>query len=178
MAKELKQLIVEELSRRYKDVDRCVVVNILGVSAVAADEIRSRLRASGVSLETVKNSLMARALARVGLEKMTGLLRGPCALATGAEDVVQLAKTVSEMAARNKNFVIRGGYTEGRLLDTGEVRRFATIPPRLVLVAQFAGVAQGPLRAIVGTLGALVRNFVGAIDAVARKRGEAEQTRT
>jgi len=170
VAKELKQLIVDELSRQYEGMDRCVVVNFSGLSSQATVEIRRRLREHDIDLKVVKNSLMARALKRVGLESLVGLLDGPCAVLTGGEDVVELAKILRELTG--PEIVIRGGYGEGQVLASEDVKRFATIPPKPVLIAGFLNVCQAPLRGIAGTLGAFARNFVGVLDAVAKKRDE------
>ena len=113
---------------------------------------------------------MARALSQAGLEKLVGLLEGPCAVAAGGEDVVALAKAVTELADKNKSFVIRGGYGEGMVLGAQEVRKFSRIPPRPVLVAQWLCVAQGPVRGMVGAMAGVPRQFVGALDAVAKKK--------
>jgi large subunit ribosomal protein L10 len=170
MAKELKQIIVDEMTQRYSGLDRCIVVNFSGVSSLASGEIRRRLREQNINFKVVKNSLMARAFKQVGLEKLVGLLEGPCAVAIGGEDVVQLAKAVAELADKNKKLVIRGGYGEGMVLGLGEVRRFATIAPRPVLIAQLLGTAQAPLSRMVGALGGVTQKFVGTLDAVAKTK--------
>ena len=175
MAKELKQLIVEELSRLYSQLDRCVVVGFSGISSVANVEIRSRLREHNIDMRVVKNSLCAQALTKTGLEEMVGLFEGPCAMVTGATDVIELSKVVAELAAKSKNLVIRGGYGEGQVLASEDVRRFATIPPKPVLIGQLLSAAQGPLRAMVGTIGTFTRDLVGVLSAVAKKRDDGEQ---
>jgi len=175
MAKELKQLIVEELSRVYSELDRCVVVGFSGISAVANVEIRRRLREHNIDIRVVKNSLCAQALAKSGLEELVGLFDGPCAMVTGGTDVVQLAQVVAEIADTDKDLVIRGGYGEGEVLASEDVKRFATIPPRPVLIAQLLSAAQGPLRAMVGTIGTFTRNLVGVLSAVAAKRDDGEK---
>ncbi len=174
MAKQLKQLIVEEMVQRFGSMDRCVVVNFSGVSSQAAEVIRRRLRDQKITLKVVKNSLMARAFAQAGLEKLVGLLEGPCAVATGGEDVVALAKAVTELADKDKNFAVRGGFGEGQVLGTQDLRRYASIPARPVLVAQFLSMAQAPVRGMVGALAGVIRQFVGTLDAVAKKRAAAE----
>jgi large subunit ribosomal protein L10 len=170
MGKELKKLIVDELAARYTALDRCVVVNMSGISSLAASEIRTRLRAHHIDVKVVKNSMMAHAFRRIGLEKLVGLLGGPCAVVTGGEDVVELTKAVTELANQNRNIVIRGGYGEGLVLGSMDVRRFAAIPPRPVLIADFLSAALGPVRGLVVTLGGFTRNLVCVLDAVAKKR--------
>lgn len=169
MAKELKRLIVEELTRQYADMERCVVVNLSGIGAETAVEIRRRLRDQNITLKVVKNSLVARAFKSVGLDKVVGLLHGPCAVATGGDDVVALARVMTDVARKAK-IEIRGGFGEGMLLAPNDVKRFAQIPPRSALIAGFLSTTQGPLRKMVGTLGTFTRSFVCALDAVAKKR--------
>lgn len=173
MAKELKQLIVDELTQRYRGLDRCVVVNFSGVSSEASVAIRNRLREQQIDLMVVKNSLMARALKNVGLESMVGLLDGPCAVASGGEDVIQLAKVVSELADANRQMAIRGGYGDGQVLASEDVRRFTTIPGRPVLIASLLSAMQSPVRGLAVTMNAFARDFVCVLDAVAKKRDDA-----
>ncbi len=170
MAKLLKQVIVEEMSKAYGSMDRCVVLNFSGISSQAAGEIRRKLREQKVTLKVVKNSLMARALSQAGLEKLVGLLEGPCAVAAGGEDTVSLAKAVTELADKDKNFVIRGGYGEGMVLGKEEVRKFSRIPARPVLVAQWLSCLQSPARGLAGAMAGVPRQLVCALDAVAKKK--------
>ena len=173
MAKELKRLVVEELTKRYGNVDRCVLVNFTGISAQLAAEIRASLRDANITLHVVKNSLMARALANSPqrrLESLTQFLQGTTAIATGADDVIGLVKGLVDIGERCANFRIAGGFGEGRPLAADDIRRYAAIPSREHLLAQFLGVAASPLGAFVRTLGGFTRNFVTVLDAVARKR--------
>jgi large subunit ribosomal protein L10 len=166
---ELKKLIVDELTKNYSDVDRCVVVNYTGISSEAAVGIRAELRKHSIELAVVKNSLMARAFANVGLASVAGLLDGPCAVATGGEDLVELSKVLSDVADKEQKLVIRGGYGDGQLLQADDVRRVATIPPKPVLTAQLLSVASRPLTSMLGAMGTFTRNFVGVLDAIAKK---------
>ena len=115
-------------------------------------------------IELIKSAL--------GLESVVGLLEGPCVVATGGEDVVELAKVMSELSGGGQQLVIRGGYGEGQALAAEDVRKFTTIPSKPVLIANLLSVMQAPVRNFVGTLNAFARDFVGVLDAVAKKRGE------
>ena len=172
MAKELKRLIVDELKERYKDIDRCVVVDLTGLSAEATVEVRNTLREHDITLSVVKNSLMTQALRQVGLEDLVPVFDGPCAVATGAEDIVELAKILNETSQKLRSVALKGGYGEGQVLQPRDVRRFAVIPPREVLLGQFLGAASAPVSGFVRTMSGIVRDFVGVLDAVARSRDE------
>ena len=53
MAKELKRLVVEELTEQFRGIDRCVVVNLTGLSARTAHEVRADLQKQGITLSVV-----------------------------------------------------------------------------------------------------------------------------
>ena len=175
MAKELKQLVVAELIERYTGMDRCVVVGFKGISSEADVEIRNTLREAGISLNVVKNSLVAQAFKNVGLEDLVGILEGSCAIATGGSDVVELAKVVNEVSIKTKILEIKGGYAERQTLQAADVKRLAQIPPKPVLLANLLYAAKYPVTRMVGTLSAFTRGFVIACDAIARKKGDGSE---
>ena len=170
MARELKQLIVDELTRRTEGMDRCVIIGFTELSAEASRNIRARLRQANITLHVVKNSLMARAFANVGLDALTGVLNGPCAVVSGADDVLALTRDVTQLVTGTAGLSIVAGYGEGELLSADDVRRFAAIPSRAQLLSRFLGVASTPLGSFVGVLARLETGFVTVLDAVRKKQ--------
>lgn len=170
MAKELKRLVVQELVERYRGIDRCVVVDLTGLSALSAHEVRSELKKQGITLEVVKNSLATRALAEVGLEKLGMLLTGPSAIATGGEDLTALTRIMSEWARKNDKVAIRGGYAEGEVLAREAVLRISRLPGRNELRARLLAQMQSPLTGLLGVMTGVTRNFLGAMSAIRDKQ--------
>ena len=172
MGKELKKLIVDELTRRTREIDRCVLLNFRGLSADRAADVRARLRQDGISLKVVRNSLMARALANVGLDALGAVLDGPCALADGADDVISLSRVVTRLVNTTDGLTVLAGYGEGKVLSADDVRRLATVPSRPELVAHFLWASRAPVAAFAGTLSRLATRFTGLLDAVRRSRDQ------
>ena len=168
MARELKQLIVKELTDRYSGMDRCVVVDLAGVKSTTLTEIREELRKQGITLSVVKNSLAMKALSELGLGELGVLLQGPSALAVGESDALSLVKTIVVCASKNK-IVIKGALAEGRVFEQSETMRLARLPDKKTLQAQFLATMLAPVSGLVGVMAGVVRKFLGTLEAVREK---------
>ena len=169
MAKELKQMIVKELTSRYDGMTSCVVVDLTGLRATSLDEIRSELAKQDITLSVVKNSLAIKALSQVGLEDLGVLLKGPSALAVGGEDVLELVKTLVDCAARNKEIAIRGALADGMVLEQAQTVQLSKIPGKDSLRAQFLSMMQAPVSGFVGVMSGVIRGFLVALSAIRDK---------
>ena len=61
MSKFVKNLIIDEVRKRLSGVSDCVLVNVVGLKSLQAQVVRKQLRAKGIQLLVVKNSLARRA---------------------------------------------------------------------------------------------------------------------
>jgi len=170
MARELKQMIVKELTSRYEGMDRCVVLDLTGVKSTALTEIRAELGKQGITLSVVKNSLAMKALGEMGLEDLGVLLRGPSALATGEADALTLVKAMVSCANKNK-LTIRGSLADGKVFEQAQTVRLSKVPDKKILQAQFLATMKAPVSSMVGVMSAVVRKFVGTMDAI-REKGQ------
>lgn len=176
MSKVLRRLIVDEMSKRLKGVDSCVVLDYQGMSAQQAWEFRSALHDSKIQVEVVKNTTAAVALKKIGKEKLTKLVSGPTAIVFGGEDAVAPSKKVLAWRdkMRIKKPVIRGGYLDGQVLSPDEVVALSKTPSREVLLSILLGTLQAPIASAVGVLAQIPRGFVTALNHYAEKRGKDE----
>ena len=62
MSKVVKGLVQKEIAKRLADVDGVAVINPRGIDAIKNNLIRRRLRAKGVRMTVVKNTLAKRAV--------------------------------------------------------------------------------------------------------------------
>ncbi len=98
MSKPVKNLITQELARRYGGVSSACVVDLTGLDAVATHKLRGMLRAQGIEMHVVKNRMARRAFADGPLAPLGEQLDGPCALVTGGDSVVDVAKLLVKAA--------------------------------------------------------------------------------
>ena len=65
------------------------------------------------------------------------------------------AKVIGEFAKEHEKPTVKAGWVDGKAVAPAYVKRLGEIPPREVLLGQFAGALNGVLYQVVGALEAL-----------------------
>ena len=169
----MKEMIVAEYEKRFRDVSEMAVVGTSGIDVVRMTVLRNTLRAKGIQAMVVKNRLCRRALGTLGLEGATALLRGPSALVWGGSGLVEIAKTIVQEARTLTELQIRGGYSAGQVLSGAELDVLAKLPGREELIAQVIGRVLGQAGRVVALATAPAGRLLGQVREL-RERAEAE----
>ena len=133
MSKPVKELITNDLRSRYHGQDTALWVEIVGADGVTTNNFRRELRAKGIRLEIVKNSLLRRACAGGPLAPMANALAGPAALVTGGESLIDAAKLIEAWIPKIKGMKLRGAVLEGEYLDEQDVTGLSRMPTRQLM---------------------------------------------
>ena len=152
MNKTERQETVESLSALLKDSPTVYVTDFSGMNVLRMTEFRRRLRAAGVSYVVVKNTLAQRALAANKISAFDPHLTGPVGLVLAGADPLPSAKVVGDFAKEFQKPTVKIGLIEGKPVEPSYVKRLGELPPRDVLLAQFAGCLNGVLYQVVATL--------------------------
>lgn len=155
MNKTERQESVESLTRVLSGSPTIYVTDFTGLSVQRMTEFRRRLRAAGAKYVVVKNTLARRALAANRIPSLDSHLRGPIGLVLAGGDPLPAAKVVGDFAREFERPTVKAGLIDGKTVEPGYVKRLGEIPPREVLLAQFAGSLNGILYQLVGALEAL-----------------------
>lgn len=141
MSKYVKQLMTDDLKRRWDGVEAALLVDVVGMEANDTVELRKRLREKEISLMVIKNSLARRATEGTALAAAFEGSAGTTAVAWGAEDVVSLAKEVTKLAEDKafEKFETKGGVMDGAKLSADEVKQVSKWPSRTELISIVAG---------------------------------------
>ena len=136
MSKPIKQLMRNELTSRLDGVDSVAVVDLTGIDAITTNLIRSRLTEKEIRLNVVKNSLAKQAFKEVGLEAASDLLDGPCALAWGADSIVDVVRELRDIAKEVKELALKGALLDGDVFEAGRMAELANYPTREEAIGQ------------------------------------------
>ena len=140
-----KLQIVEELTGQLARASIAIGAAYQGLRVAEMNDLRRQLKAKGVEVRVIKNTLLRLAAAAAAKPEVAELGEGPTAIALGYGDAVEAAKIVSDYAQSAKSaFAVRRAFVEGRLLSAREVTELATLPPRPVLSGQIAGALRLP----------------------------------
>jgi len=176
MSKYVKNLVSEHLRGQLNGLQDALLVNMIGLDANANNRLRTALREKNIQVMVVKNSLAARATEGTPLAAMFDGLTGSSAICWGGEDIVSLAKDVSELA-KNKEyeaFEARGGVMEGESLSAEQVAEVSKWPTREEQLSILVGQILGPGARLVSQLPGPGSALASQIS----KKGEEEESST
>jgi large subunit ribosomal protein L10 len=161
---------VEELAGLLKG-SKCFILNdFTGLNVKDISELRRLCREKDVVYKVIKNTLAKRSLEKLGIEGMDDLLEGPTAVAVSDKDEIVAAQVLKEFANEYDLPKFKGGYIDGQIMDADETEKLASLPGREVLITQFVGTLQAPLRGFINCLDASLRELVNVLNAVSDKK--------
>ena len=173
MSKPLKNLISNELKSQYGEIDSAVVFNILGLDANTTVEFRRDLRKKNIRVQMIKNSLAKRAFKDTPLERIGEVLSGSCALATGGDSIVDVARDIVEWSKKYEVLEVRGAVVEGEVLDASDAKELAKMLTRPELIGEVVALANSPGARIAGAIGSPASTIAGCIKTLQEKLEEA-----
>lgn len=170
-----KETAVAELREKLGRAKSVVLVNNKGLTVAQATKLRKKAREAGVEYRVAKNTLMriaAQGSELSGMEDLFPLLEGPTAFAFGYDDAVSPAKVLADFIKEGKltTLEIKGGWLDGRALNTADIKALAELPSRDVLLGRVLGGMQGPMYGFAGALAAVLRQFAYAVEALREQR--------
>jgi large subunit ribosomal protein L10 len=161
-----KEAVVAEVRAKIEASSAVLVTEYRGLSVTSLAALRINLRQLGVEYRVYKNTLARFAAREANVEGLDALLVGPTALAFVEGDVAAAAKALKEFSKANPLLVIRGGAVANKVVSAKEVEILADLPPREIMLSQFAGLLQSPLVKTAGLLQALPRNMAYGLKAL------------
>ncbi len=170
MAKEIKNIIVNEYTSRYKNNKNFVLFSFKGISAAKSDELRETLRKSGVMFTVVKNSLIVIVFKELGVESLSEFVNGPCAIATNEGESIELVKVLTGCVEKIPSLKINAGHFDGRLTSVSEIEELSKIPDKSVLHAQILAGIQAPMVGIVSAVNSVMRGIAICLKEIRDKK--------
>ncbi len=174
MATPEKEAVVKELAELFRENPGIYLADFTGLDVEAMGVLRQKCRKNAVQFRVIKNRLAKRAVEGTEIESVLPYLVGPTAIATCMEDPALPARVLKEFVDEYERPSIKVGLIEGRLLDAEQVWRIARLPAREVLLAQFLGGLQSPLRDFLWAMKGVGQGLVRALAAVQEQKASEE----
>lgn len=128
MDRAAKEQNVGEIKETFENVMSIVLADFRGLDVPTVTEIREDFRKAGCGYRVLKNTLVKLAIKDTDFEPMSTLLAGPTAVMWSTESPSAAAKLAVARAKEHKEFVIKGGFFEGEVLDQSGVERLSKMP--------------------------------------------------
>lgn len=175
LSRQAKKQQIQQLKEGFSQSKASFVVNCIGLNVGQMTKLRKELKQSQGSLQVIKNSLSLIAIEDqpANLKKnYSEFMEGPNAFVMAFEDPVQVAKVIQDLSEDNDIFKIKGGFLDGKVLKSEEIKTLAQLPPKKVLQAQFLSLLSSPSRQFLRTLKEVPGSFVRLLSA---KKSEKEK---
>lgn len=174
MGKQVKQLLADELQKKFSSVSDFIVVDLMGIDGITNNRLRGQLRQKGISLTMVRNAMVKKAFKAMGKENAAGLFEtGSCTIAYGAESIVDLAKELKAVNIGKVPIKFRGAYLEGSVLDSAAAGSLVNMKTRTEMLGEIVMLANSPARRIAGAIVSPARKIAGCVKAISEKAEKA-----
>src|ERR1700689_2672430 len=114
MSKIIKQMELTALKKTFDGVRDLIMMKVVGLNAIADNQVRLGLRKKGIHLQMVKNSLARRIFGELGLKIDAGW-EGSTTLAWGGTSIAALSKEVEILVKKYDKIVkVKAAIADGQ----------------------------------------------------------------
>lgn len=161
-----KKQIADELRGRFEKSTIVILTDYKGLDVAAMNALRRKLREANAEYQVVKNSLLVRASEGNDVTLIKDEFKGPSAVALSYDDPVAPAKVLVDFIKENKNFEVKVGVLNGKVLDENAIKALSALPSREVMLAKVLSVMNAVPTSLVTALSDVPRRMVNVLQAI------------
>ncbi|MFA5532586.1 MAG: 50S ribosomal protein L10 [Candidatus Shapirobacteria bacterium] len=162
---------VDQVAKKLADAKSVALIQYQGLNAGDIAQLRADIRAQGGQMEVVKNSLITRALAKIGI-KLPETLTGPTSITYCNEDEVAPLKEIDKVNKAKEITAFKYGIFDKKLLSLDELKTFLSLPSKSTLISQFVGGLVNPLQRLVYAMRFNQTQLVLTLKALSEKQSQ------
>lgn len=167
ITKNEKNEMVQEYAGWIQRSQAMIVTEYTGLTMAQLDQLRSKIREAGGEFHVVKNTLGKIALEQNGMPVAEDIFEGSTAIGFAFEDAPALAKAMTDFTRTVEMLKVKGGYLGKSVLNAGQVKALAELPPLPVVRAQLLGMLNAPASRLARTLAEPGRQVASVLKAFA-----------
>lgn len=168
MSKVVKDAVTQEYGKRYGSLADACLVDVTRLNVIDVTQLRQALRKKRIEVQVVKNSLARRAFAGTRLAPLAAGFDGPCALVTGGDSIIDVARALVEAKKTYVKLELKKGICDGdpALLTVDEISK---LRGKREILGEVALLISSPGRAISGCLRGAGGRIAGCVKSLADK---------
>lgn len=174
MTKAQKVATVDTLAERLEGSPVIYLTNFQGLTVEQATELRTMFRDAGVEYAVVKNTMLRRAMEKVGgYDDVYDMLHGPTAVAF-SEEPATAARIMKQFRENGKIEIpeLKGAHVDGAVYQADALDMLAKLKSREELLGEIVSLLQAPMSNISSALTAPGETLAGAIRTIADRSEE------
>ena len=169
--------LVKTLKLKISKAKSIILADYIGISAAAANELRTKIKETKAEATVAKNTLLKVALKEEKVENkdLEKDLKGSTMAIFSYEDSIAPIKVIFDFAKKFELPKIKSAIIDGIYTTAEQVEAISKLPNKEQLIAQVLGGLKTPLYGLNNVLNGTKRKFVYALSALAeKKKGGAE----
>lgn len=170
LTKSQKKELVENLSKKLSEAKSAVFSDFSGVKVEDINNLRKKLRESGIEYQVAKKNLLKLSFEKAGLkDSPLSDYKGQISLALSGGDEIAPAKILKDFSKTHETFKMLGGILEARFINGEEVNNLARLPSKEEMLARLAFSVSYPIFGFVVVLQANIRNLVFVLQNISNR---------
>ena len=166
-----KDAIIAEVSNKVTRASAMYFADFTGITVAEETDLRREFRKSGIEYTVVKNTLARKALERVaGFDRVSEKLVGPTGIAFSYDDAIAPARIIKKFSEKTGKLTLKVAVIEKQIFEGSKLDELSKLPSRMELMAAIVGSIQSPIAGVGGAIQAVLRDLVGVIDAIEKKK--------
>lgn len=165
-----KKRIADDLKERFEKSTIVILTDYKGLNVESMNALRRKLREANAEYQVVKNSLLVRASEGNDVALIKDQFKGPSAIALSYDDPVAPAKALTDFIKDNKNFEVKLGVLNGKVIDLDGIKALSALPTREVLLAQVLSTMNAVPTSLVTALSDVPRRLLNVLQAIKEQK--------
>jgi large subunit ribosomal protein L10 len=175
MSKIIKQMEIDAMQKTFDGVRDLVMMKIVGLNAIADNQVRLGLRKKGIHLQIVKNSLARRVFSQMGININAGW-EGSTTVAWGGTSIAGLSKEIETLAKKyDKLIKVKSAVADGQEVAFDLALK---MPTREEAIGRVLSLALAPASRLVGQILGPAASVASQIKTISEKKEEAAPAAT
>jgi large subunit ribosomal protein L10 len=172
-AREDKHSEAADLSEKLKRSKAAVITSQTNVTVKDIEGLRKELRANDAELQTIKKTLLTRALKDNDITLDLSGFAGTAAVVFSYSDATTGARLVKNFMKDHETMNVVSGIMDAAVISREQVIALAMLPGRQELLATVVRTLYAPVTGFVRTLNGTLEGFVHVLSAVQEAKAKA-----
>lgn len=165
-----KKAVVEDITSNLQSANALYVVNYSGISVEQVNALRALFTEEGVTYKVYKNTLMHRAMEKVGgYDAAFDHLEEQNAFIFTDEDLGKPAKILKKYIKENNKPEFKMAIIEGQVFKSNQLDQLAALKSKNEIIGDIMGLLLSPISNVISGLQAQGSNILGAVKEIANK---------
>jgi large subunit ribosomal protein L10 len=175
MSKIIKQMELNALKKTFTGVRDLIMMKVVGLNAIAENQVRLGLRKKGIQLKMVKNSLARRIFGEMGIQVEAGW-EGSTTMAWGGTSIAALSKEIETLVKKYDKIVkVKTAIADGQPVPFEMALK---MPTREEAIGRVVGLALAPASRLVGQILGPAASVASQIKTISERKEEAAPAAT